>query len=248
MSTPADVNVKLVKDDGVSKECNPTTYQSLVGSLLYAAIATRPDISQAVGAVSKFCSSPSESHLTAAKRIFRYLKGTADLALTYHKSSDGSLIGYTDVDWAGDPEDRHSTSGNLFLMEGGAVSWLSKRQAVVALSSSEAEYIALSTATQEATWLRRLLSDLRVPLEPVTLMEDNQGAIAIARNPVAHTRTKHINIRYHYVREALQNGAISIQYCPTNEMVADLLTKPLPKSQFEKLRFAMGINSFNLSN
>lgn len=159
VSTPADLDVKLVKDDGVSKEVDPLMYQSMVGSLLYAAMATRPDIAYAVGVVSKFNSKPTETHLTAVKRILRYLKGTFNLAVKYEKLKNELMVGYSDADWAGDQEDRHSTSGNnIFLMEGGPISWLSKKQAMVTLSTSEAEYVALSTATQEAIWLRRLLS------------------------------------------------------------------------------------------
>jgi hypothetical protein len=242
VSTPVDVNVKLVKDDEISKEVDPKLYQSMVGSLLYAAMTTRPDIAYAVGVVSKFNSKPSEAHLTAVKRILRYLKGTADLALKYQKSDHGMLIGYSDADWAGDLDDRHSTTGNLFLMEEGAVSWLSKKQATVSLSTAEAEYVALSKATQEAVWLRRLLVDLQMPPDnPTLIMEDNQGAIAMARNPVGHARTKHIDIRYHFVREALEQGTIDVQYCPTKEMLADLFTKPLPREQFEKLRSGIGL-------
>ncbi len=216
----------------------------MVGSLLYAAMATRPDIAHAVGVVSKFNSRPTEAHLTSVKRILRYLRGTINLALKYHKlpKRPESLIGYSDADWAGDLDDRHSTTGNVFLMAGGAISWLSKKQASVALSTSEAEYVALSLATQEAIWLRRLLTEIGVPSGPVMVMEDNQGAIAIARNPIAHSRTKHIDIRYHYIREALQDDVISLQYCPTNEMIADLLTKPLSKPQFERLRLGLGMN------
>ena len=153
VSTPADLNVKLQKEDGVSRPVDTVTYQSIVGSLLHAAITTRPDIAQAVGVVSKFCANPTQSHLTAAKRILRYLKGTVYLGLSYKKCADGNLIGYSDADWAGDVDDRHSTSGNVFLLAKGAVSWLSKKQATVALSTAEAEYVALSAATQEAIWL-----------------------------------------------------------------------------------------------
>ena len=153
VSTPADHSVKLEKDDGTSKGVDPINYQSMVGSLLYAAMATRPDIAHAVGVVSKFNLKPTEAHLTAVKRILRYLKGTVNLALRYQKSEDGILIGYPDADWAGDLDDRHSTTGNLFLMAGGAISWLSKKQATVARSISEAEYVALSSAAQEAVWL-----------------------------------------------------------------------------------------------
>ena len=138
-TTPADNKVKLVKDDGVSKLVDPICYQSMVGSLLYAAIATRPDIAQAVGTVSKFNSCPTEAHLTAVKRILCYLKGTINLGLRYERSTDDSLIGFSDTDWTGDMDDRHSTTGNLFAMSGGAISWFSRKQPVVPLSTAEAE-------------------------------------------------------------------------------------------------------------
>ena len=227
----------------VKKPINQTEYQSLVRSLLYATIATRPDIAQTVGVVSKYNSNPSQLHLTAAKRILRYLKGTTELAIKYQKLDNESLIGYSDADWAGDQDDRHSTTGNLFIMAGGPISWLSKKQPIVALSTSEAEYIALSSASQEAVWLRRLLTTtLRVSSnKPVTIMEDNQGAIAMSKNPIAHSRTKHIDIRYHYIREAIQEGLIKVHYCPTNKMLVDILTKPLLKGRFQELRQAMGM-------
>ena len=172
----------------------------MVGSLPYAAIATRPDIAQAVGAVSKCNSCPTESQLTAVKRIFRYLKGTIDIGLRYQKCDNGTLIGFSDADWAGD---RHSTTGNLFVISGGAISWLSRKQSVVALSTTEAEYVALCGATQEAVWLRRWLPNIQSTATTATIInEDNRGTIAVARNPVSHARTKHIVIKFHYVREA----------------------------------------------
>jgi len=128
------------------------------------------------------------------KRILRYLKGTINYGLVYNRSSDGSLIGYSDADWAGDMDSRHSTTGKLFVMSGAAISWLSRKQPVIALSTSEAEYIALCAATQEVIWLRRLLTGFKAPPErPTTIREDNQSAIAIAKNPVSHARTKHID-------------------------------------------------------
>jgi hypothetical protein len=243
VSTPSDRNVKLIKDDGVSGKVDKSMYQSMVGSLLYAAVATRPDIGQSVSMVSKFSSDPTMAHLTAVKRILRYLKGTVDLGLTYSKSDGNVLKAYSDSDWAGDQDDRHSTSGFVSVLSGSAISWLSKKQASVALSTAEAEYIALSTTTQEVVWLRRLLRDFGVDMSQATeVFGDNQGSIALSKNPVHHKRTKHIDIRYHFVREAVVDGIVKITYCPTKEMVADILTKPLPRGQFEILRSKLGLS------
>jgi len=131
----------------------------------------------------------------------------------------------------------------LFLSAGGVISWLSKKQAVVALSPSEAEYIALCSAAQEAVWLRRLLNSFQEIPDAVVLMEDNQGAIALSQNPVEHARTKHVDIRYHFVREVVEKRLIELKYCSSCDMIADVLTKPLSAGQFKKLRFAMGLDS-----
>ncbi|XP_064392583.1 uncharacterized protein LOC135340191 [Halichondria panicea] len=212
-----DSNVTLVKDDNKSNQVNQAQYQSMVGSLMYASTATRPDIAFAVGRVSKFSSAPTTAHLTAVKRIFRYLKGTMHLGLGYEKTANVDLIGYSDADWAGDHDDRHATSGQVFLMGNGAVSWSSRKQSLVTLSTSEAEYVALSLASQEAIWLRRLMSDIcESAEEPTNLFEDNQGTIAMAKNPVSHSRTKHIDIKYHYVGEAIQKKEIQSCQFPLN--------------------------------
>lgn len=129
-------------------------------------------------------------------------------------------------------------------MAGAAIDWFSKRQLVVALSTTEAKYVALSAATQEAVWLKRLLSDIKAtPQMPVVIKEDNQGTIAVARNPISHNRTKHIDIKFHYVCEAVENGVIDLMYCPTEQMAADILTKPLTRQHFETLRLEMGIKN-----
>ena len=241
VSTPMDPNVKLVKDDKYSNSVDSIQYQLMVGSLLHAARGTRPDIAHAVGLVAKFNTEPTQARLTAVKRIFRYLKGTLDVAMQY-KSTGDKPLGYSDANWAGDLDDQHSTTDNVFLMSGGAVSWLSHKQATVALSTAEAEYIALGSPIQEAIWLRQLLSDLRCDMKmPMEILEDNQGAIAMAKNPVGHKRSKHIDIRHHFIREAVQAGTISLTYCPTSDMLADIFTKPLPKGQFEKLRENLGM-------
>ena len=172
------------------------------------------------------------------------MKATAYLGLSYKKCANGNLIGHSGADWAVDRDDRHSTSGNVFFLACGAVSWLSKRQAIVALSTTETEYVALSTATQEAIWLRRLLADIGEPPEgPTEIYEDNQGAISMPKNPVGHARTKHIDIRYHFVRERVQDGAIALKYIGTEEMIVNILTKPLPKHRFEKLVAKLGMKT-----
>ena len=155
--------------------------------------------------------------------------------MSYKKCADRNMIGYSDADWVGDVDDRHSITGNVFLFAKGAVSWLSKKQATIALSTTEDEFVALSTVTQEAIWLRRLPTDVG------THRNDNQGAIA--KNPVGHARTKHIDVRYHFVREGVQNGTITLKYVATDEMIVEILTKPLPKHPFNKLVIGLGMKT-----
>ena len=238
VATPADVNVKLCKDDTTSNAVDPKLYQAMVGCLLYAAIATRPDICQAVGAVSKYNSEPSEAHLTAVKRIYRYLKGTADQKLIYRKASKNTdIVCYSDADWAGDVDSRRSTTGNVFLLAGGPVSWLSKRQGLVAVSTAEAEYVALFHAAQEGVWLQKLLSDItHQQQQGLTIYADNQAAISIANSNTSNSRTKHIDIKYHFIREAIERGDIKTLHVPSKQMLADILTKPAPREHFVTLR------------
>ena len=216
VATPADVNVTLEADDGVSKPVDQQTYQQIIGSLLYASGGTRPDVTFIVVVLARYCGKPNQLHLTAAKRVLRYLKGTCELALTYMTEGSLGLTGYSDADWAGDRDAQCPTSGMTFLLQGASITWSSKRQASVALSTVEADYMALSQATQEAVWLQRLLEEVgETTSDGTTIMEDNQGAMATAQNPVFHRRTKHIQIRYHYVREAVAEGIIKLVYCPT---------------------------------
>ena len=143
-------------------------------------------------------------------------------------------------------DDRHSTTGYLFLMSGAVIDWFSKKQPIVVLSTTEAEYVAVSAATQEVVWLNRFLSDIKAaPQMPVVIKEDNQETIALAKNPISHNRTKHIDIKFHYVHEALEDGIINLIYCPTEQMTADILTKPLTRQRFETLRLEMGLKNLS---
>ena len=185
-------------------------------------------------------------HWMAVKRIFRYIKGTLKRGLCYTTGDNFELHGYSDADWAGDLESRKSTSGYIFRLGNCTISWRSKKQPIVALSSTEAEYVALCSASQEAIWLRNLVKNIGFPCKgPTTIHEDNQGAIALSKNPKDHPRTKHIAVKYHFIREQLQNDTIDLKYCPTGEMLADIFTKGLPRITFEKFRNQMGISEIN---
>lgn len=234
VSTPAAMDVKLVKSDG-SKPVDQKLYQSIIGSLLYLSVATRPDIAHSVGVLSKFNSCPTVTHLTAAKRVLRYLKGTSYVGLTY-KRGDGALVGYSDASWADDSDDRHSTTGVAFSYANNLITWLSKRQSTIALSTAESEYIALFEATKEAVWLRQLLTDIDSSASDATVINvDNQSAAAIANNNKSTKRIKHMDIKYHYVREAVVSKNVATKYCPSEIMLADLFTKPMPKTRFLSL-------------
>jgi transposase InsO family protein len=249
VSTPADTSVRLVKpkaNEGVTPQIidDKVPYRQAIGSLMYLMLATRPDISAAVNKVAQYASSYDNSHWTAIKRILRYVKGTKDQGLTLGGNvSEIRLLGSCDADWAGDLDDRRSTTGYLFTIGTGCISWQTRKQSSVATSSTQAEYQALSMATREAIWLRELLSDLGFPQEnqPTIIHQDNQSTISLARNPIQHNRTKHIDIAHHYVRECIENGSISIEYCPTSEMTSDALTKPLAREKFDKCRNKMGV-------
>lgn len=243
VSTPSDTDSKLTKKTAEDEAADQQVYQAAVGSLLYLSTKTRPDISFAVGSAARFSSDPSQAHWRAVKRIMRYLRGTVDLGLLYHGGSGpDQCIGYSDADWGGSRDDRKSTSGYVFTWSGGAISWRSRKQSCVALSTAESEYVALSGATQEAKWIAELIGDLTAQSpQKMTILEDNQSAISIAKNPQYHGRTKHIDIKFHFVRSQVENGNIELEYCPSKDMVADILTKSLPTPLFEKLRGMMGV-------
>lgn len=243
INTPAEVNLKLKKPEQVSVEdMKKYPYQNLIGSLNYLSTCTRPDISHTISMLSQFNANYSKEHWDAAKRVLRYLKGTIDVALTFRKSGGSDVQGYVDADWGSCVEDRRSYTGYVFTLAGAAVSWESRKQRTVALSSTEAEYMAMTEATKEAICIERLLGDLQYANSgPIMLHSDNNGAKEIAKNPVHHARTKHIDIRHHFVREALAGGKIELKYLPTERMIADVLTKPLPGPRHSTMRASLGL-------
>ena len=235
----------LTKMDG--KDVKPDSeYMKLVGSLLYAALVTRPDIAFAVQSLGKHLQGSNEEHWIAAKRVLRYLKGTSEVGLKYTGNSTGSftLVGFADADYAGDKDNRRSTSGYTFTLSHGddvnTIDWKAKQQDVVALSSAESELISACSATQSAVYIRQLLMDLGFKQdEPTVIMEDNQACIAMGNNPITHKRTKHIDVRYHFVREKVESKEVELVYIPTQHQLADILTKPLSNIRLAMIRNRM---------
>ncbi|KAK2983111.1 hypothetical protein RJ640_013642 [Escallonia rubra] len=235
VSTPVECGVKLSKKD-VGEKVDPTFFKSLVGSLRYLT-CTRPDILFGVGLISRYMEAPTVTHMKAAKRILRYLKGTIEFGLFYSPSNNFKLLAYCDSDFAGDLDDRKSTTGFVFYMGNMAFTWSSKKQPIVTLSTCEAEYVAATSCVCQAIWLRFLLRELHLPQKESTeIFVDNKSAIALPKNPVFHDRSKHINTRYHYIRECITEKAVELKDVKSQDQVADIFTKPLKVEAFRKLR------------
>ena len=210
-----------------------TKYPSLVGSLLHLANCTRPDIAHLVGALARYFQAPLTSHWAAAVNLLKYLAGTPNLALTYGTRS--GLQGFTDSDYGGDKETRRSTTGIVFLLHGAAISWQSKLQPTLSLSTTEAEYQAAGAGAREALWLRKLLPELGVPISgPLKIFGDNEAALNLTRNQMTTPRSKHIDIVHHFARERVERGEIVFEYVESANNVADILTKPLPRDNMIK--------------
>jgi len=243
--TPLVHNEKISKFERGDK-ADPTVYRSLIGSLLYLT-ATRPDLMFAASLLSRFMQAPSQVHLGVAKRTLRYIKGTADYGIWFKREEQGQLMGYSDSDWAGSVDDMKSTSGYAFTLGSGMFSWNSKKQEVVAQSSAEAEYIAAAGATNQALWLRKILRDLEQnDIEATVIKVDNKSAISMAKNPVQHGRSKHINVKFHAIRQAEKDGEVQLVHCSSDQQIADIMTKALPKGKFEVLRAKLGVSKKNL--
>ncbi|KAK9756213.1 hypothetical protein RND81_01G081400 [Saponaria officinalis] len=240
MSTPLVINEKLSKEDGAEK-ADPSTYRGIVGCLLYLT-ASRPDLMFSSSLLSRFIQSPSQLHHSAAKRVLRYLKGTKELCIWYKPTKTSELVGYSDSDWGRLIDDMKSTSGYAFTLGSGIFSWQSQKQDNVAQSTAEAEYIAACAAVNQAIWLRKVLKDMgKEQFTSTRLLCDSMSAIAIAKNPVCHKRTKHFKIKYHFVRDSQREGEINLEYCPPQEQLANIFTKALPKQKFEELRSKLGM-------
>ncbi|KAE8676644.1 hypothetical protein F3Y22_tig00111582pilonHSYRG00249 [Hibiscus syriacus] len=245
ISTPAEYGIKMTKHEE-GESVDPTFFKSLVGSIRYLT-CTRPDILHAVGLVSRYMESPTTTHFKAAKRILRYLKGTIDFGLFYSVSNYYKLVGYSDSDWGGDIDNRRSTTGFVFFMGDIAFTWMSKKQPIVTLSTCEAEYVVATSCVCQAIWLRNLLKEIGlIQEEPTKVCVDNKSAIALSKNPVFHDRSKHIDIRYHYIRECVARNDVEVEYVKSQDQVADIFTKPLKSEDFIRLRNLLGVTRSSL--
>lgn len=241
VAMPADPNQVLCKRDGDDRDTT-YPYRQAVGSLMYLAVATRPDITFILGCVSRFLEKPSSIHVNAVKRIFRYISGTADHGILYNANNDLKLHGYSDADYAGDVDSRRSTSGYCFMLGSGIISWASERQKTVALSTTESEYIASAQAVKELTWLNELLKELLPHVNYIpNFYVDNQSAIRLIKNPEFHKRTKHIDIRYHFIRQKYEEKLFNLHYVETEKQLADGLTKSLGGQKFELFCRSIGM-------
>ena len=250
VSTPMEPNVHFSVE-----QCPSTTnqlarmkgvpYSEAIGSVLWPVVVSRPDAAYAIGILAQFIQNPGPAHWEALKRLITYLGSTKTLWLTFGGHSNGLVKGFCDADWASNKH-RHSISGYSFHFGCGTVSWSSKKQYIIALSSTEAEYIAQTHAAKEGLWLRSFLAEvLGTGGGPITINCDNQGAIALAKDNKFHSRTKHIDLRYHFIREAVQDEKITVSYIPTDENVSDVLTKALAKPKFQRFVEMLGLRDEN---
>ncbi|KAG0448351.1 hypothetical protein HPP92_027876 [Vanilla planifolia] len=238
--TPISTSTIISKDE-TGKSIDTKLFRGMIGSLLYLT-ASRPDIVFSVGLCARFQANPKESHLQAIKHIFKYLIGTKTLGLWYPRCESGfDLIAYTDADFAGSKTDRKSTSGMCQLVGGSLISWDSRKQNCVALSTTEAEYIAAGSCVAQVLWLKQQLLDYGLEFSQIPIFCDNSSAICLSKDPVQHSRTKHIELRYHFIREHVQKKEIQLSFVPSSAQMADIFTKPLPTDVFHRLRLSLGV-------
>ncbi|GJX93437.1 retrovirus-related pol polyprotein from transposon TNT 1-94 [Tanacetum coccineum] len=239
IKTPMSSETKLTRDEK-GKPIDNTKYRGMIGSLLYLT-ASRPDIMFSVCLCARFQEAPKTSHLKAVKRIFRYIKGTSHLGLWYPKGTGLETIVYADSDHAGDYVNRKSTSGVCTFVGCCLTSWMSKKQTALAISTTKAKYVSARKACQQALWMKQALVDYEVKLNDVPVLCDNKGAIDLSKNPVLLSRTKHIEIRHHFLCDNVQKGNISIEKVASEDNIVDILTKPLKREPFNLLRLDLGL-------
>eukprot|EP00882_Tetradesmus_deserticola_P012471 GHRQ01013216.1.p1 GENE.GHRQ01013216.1~~GHRQ01013216.1.p1 ORF type:complete len:372 (+),score=127.55 GHRQ01013216.1:381-1496(+) len=240
LTTPLSPSIKLSAGEGDPLDTATYPYSQLVGKLMYLMVCTRPDIAYAVGALARYMSKPLMTHWQAAKGVVRYLAGTSKHGLTFGTSKD-TLVGYCDADYAGDVDTRRSTTGYVFMMAGGTVTWQSKRQQTVAASTTEAEYMAAASAVKEGLWLRKLLEGLNIQVGSISILADNQSAIKLLRNPISSLRSKHIDVIHHFARERVMRREVTFTYVNTEDQLADIMTKALPAPKHNVCSSGMGV-------
>lgn len=241
VATPMETGFLTTPQEGAVELENNGLYRKVMGSLLYIATVTRLDIAVAVGLLCRRVERPTQHDWKAAKRVMRYLASTTKTKLRLPFAKDTNLTFYVDADWAGDKADWKSTSGYVFLFGKAVIAWCSRKQTSVAMSSTEAEYIAASFASRELLWLRQLFKEMKIPIkEPITMFEDNQGCIKLISGS-GSARSKHIDVCYHQMRDLLEKKIIDVLYCPSEQMLADILTKPLAREQFAEFAKRLGI-------
>jgi hypothetical protein len=248
MTTPADHKSKLSKTllgDTPDPEVN-VPYRDAVGCIMYCHCLTRPDISYSATRVAQYQEKPRQSHWTTVKRILRYLRTTRTWGIRYRgKLPFLSLLGYFDADFGADMDDRKSRTGYAFLLGPSIVTWGSHKQSCVADSTTTSELVAMAESVKETTWLCRLLNNLgMIQVLPIQLYSDNQAAIALVKNPQYHKKTKHIDLKYFFIREYYEGGKINFDYIHTTQQIADSFTKALPRDRFERLRCMFGMTTF----
>jgi hypothetical protein len=240
MATPMVTDLRKLRHSD-SNPIDSSLYQQLIGSLMYL-VNTRPDICFVVNILSQFQVEPRQEHWVATKHILRYLRGMIIYGLRYASKSEVKLHGFTNSDWAGNAEDRKSTYGLCFSLSYAMISWASRKQKSIALCIAKADYIAACDACMEAVWLRKLVSRLfDQVLDSTMIYCDNQSCVKLSKNPVFHEMSKHIEIKYYFLRDKVQRGEVVLQYISTDEQTADILTKPLSKIKFAYLRDKLGL-------
>jgi hypothetical protein len=237
--TPMSTSVKI-SSDLVGKPVDPTLYRSMLGSLLYLT-ANRSVIAFSMGVCAHYQANPTESHLTAVKRIIRYVNDTLLYGIWYSRETNLVVARYSDANWAENSDDRKSTLGGCFYMGNNLVAWMSRKQASISLSTAEAEYIAAGRCCTQLLWMKKMLCDYGFTQDTMIINCDNTSAINISKNLVQHSRTKHIDIKHHFLRDLVESEVVSLSFIPTNNQLADILTKPLDGSRFESLRKAIGV-------